>query len=246
VRRVKPDFLHDAAREARVYETLLTGENLGTAAFHGAADGFLLLENVDATPLWQVDDLEMWSTVARWLAGFHRRFAALDDEQARALGLVRYDRPFLRLWLERARSFVPHGPLDHIARAHETAVEQLASVPRTLVHGELYPSNVLIGAAPDGIRVCPIDWETAGLGPGIVDLAALVTGWSSQVADALAEAYREEAGDVDRRSFERTLRCGRLHLALRWLGWSASWSPPPEHRRDWLEEAFAMAEELAP
>jgi len=246
VQPVKPRFLFHPAREARVYETLLAGKDLGTAAFHGAADGFLLLERVEATPLWQLDDLEVWCAVARWLARFHRRFADLDDEQAHAVGLVRYDRPFLRLWLERARSFMPRGSLDRIAGAHETAVERLASEPSTLVHGELYPSNVLVVPGRDDIRVCPVDWETAGVGPGLVDLAALVTGWPSETADALAEAYREEARDVDRRSFDETLRCCRLHLAVRWLGWAANWSPPPEHRRDWLGEAMVLAEEIAP
>jgi hypothetical protein len=243
---VKPDFLHDPAREARVYETLLAGRNLGTASFHGAAGGFLLLENVDATPLWHVDDLEVWCAVARWLARFHRLFAALDDDQARAVGLVRYDRPFLRLWLERARSFVPDRQLDRISTAYESAVERLAYAPRTLVHGELYPSNVLVVPGAKGVRVCPVDWETAGLGPGIIDLAALVTGWPAQTAEALADAYREEAGDVDRRSFDETLRCCRLHLAVRWLGWADSWCPPPEHRRDWLGEALGLAEEIPP
>jgi hypothetical protein len=243
-RPVKPDLLHDAPREVRVYETLLAPADVGTAAFHGAADGLLLLEKVDATPLWQVDDLEVWCAVARWLAGFHRRFGTLEDEQARAATLIRYDRRFLSVWLERARSFVPYGALDRIVRAHETAVERLASMPQTLVHGELYPSNVLVAAGSTGIRVCPIDWETAGIGPGVVDLAALATGWSSAAADLLAEAYREEAADADGQAFAQALRCSRLHLAVRWLGWSQAWSPPPEHRHDWLAEALRLAGEI--
>ena len=30
-----------------------------------------------------------------------------------------------------------------------------------------------------------------------------------------------------------------LLVALQWLGWSDDWTPPPEHRHDWLSEALA-------
>ena len=211
-----------------------------------ADDGLLLLENVDATPLWQVDDLNVWSAVARWLGRFHRRFGRLDDAEERAATLVRYDRAFFRLWLERARSFAPRSSINRIAAAHQTVVDRLAAEPQTLVHGELYPSNVLVAAKPNGIRVCPVDWETAGLGPGALDLAALATGWAESAANALVEAYRDETDRVDQAAFAETLRCCRLHLAVRWLGWSDTWSPPAEHRHDWLEEALALADEIEP
>jgi hypothetical protein len=29
---------------------------------------------------------------------------------------------------------------------------------------------------------------------------------------------------------------------MQWLGWSAEWMPPAEHRHDWLGEALALAE----
>jgi len=31
---------------------------------------------------------------------------------------------------------------------------------------------------------------------------------------------------------------------MQWLGWSPDWSPPPEHRRNWLREALRLAEKL--
>jgi thiamine kinase-like enzyme len=29
----------------------------------------------------------------------------------------------------------------------------------------------------EGWRVCPVDWEMAAVGPGLIDLAALTAGW---------------------------------------------------------------------
>jgi len=40
------------------------------------------------------------------------------------------------------------------------------------------------------------------------------------------------------------LDCARLHLALRWLGWSRDWTPPREHARDWWAEAKGAAERI--
>ena len=96
----------------------------------------------------------------------------------------------------------------------------------------------------------PVDWEMAAVGPGLVDLAALAGGWDEAERARLLGAYREglaeggveldpepvQAADLD--------RC-RLHLAIQWIGWSAEWRPPPEHRQDWLGEAEALIEGLA-
>ena len=108
---------------------------------------------------------------------------------------------------------------------YDQAVHRLEKLPQTLVHGELYASNVLVA----GGRVAAIDWETAGRGPGILDLAALVTGWSDPDSRRLVAAY----GPVD----PGDLAAAQLVLAARWLGWSPEWTPPPEHAHDWEAEA---------
>jgi hypothetical protein len=76
----------------------------------------------------------------------------------------------------------------------------------------------------------------AGSGPGIVDLAALASGFRSEETEEILAAY----GNADRVAFD----CARLHLAVRWLGWSPAWSPPPEHEHDWRAEALDAAERL--
>ena len=129
-------------------------------------------------------------------------------------------------------------------------VDRLITLPRTLIHGEFYASNILVHKAGDTLRVCPVDWEMAALGPGLIDLAALTAGkWTDPERDALALAYREAlqangskvSGQDD---FLTALDCCRLHLAVRWLGWSREWSPPPEHAQDWLREALCLADKL--
>jgi hypothetical protein len=76
----------------------------------------------------------------------------------------------------------------------------------------------------------------AAVGVGLVDLAALVTGWSGDEFAAIVAAY----SGVD----DLALAACRLHLALQWLGWSSDWTPPPAQAHDWLGEARAAAERL--
>jgi thiamine kinase-like enzyme len=90
--------------------------------------------------------------------------------------------------------------------------------------------------------VAAVDWEQAGIGPGLVDLAALTAGrWGEADRAEIAAAYAATAGsDFDVGALEAC----RLHLALQWLGWSPGWTPPVDHRQDWLEEAVKAAARL--
>ncbi len=266
-RGVKPPFLLDPSREGKVYRTLLAPEGMGPALY-GVVDTpeagrhWLFLERSRGVELYQIGNLDTWAEVARWLGRFHRRFER--HREARALAergiLVRHDAMLLRRWLTRARGFgsrtekpgSPSGSLGtRLERAHQRVLRCLLSEPPTLVHGEFYPSNVLVDASSDPVRVIPVDWETAGWGPGLLDLAALVAGdWTETERDRLALAYFQ--GLMEPRlapvrspaAFIEALTCARLQLAIQWMGWSPTWSPPPEHVQDWTREADILLERL--
>jgi aminoglycoside phosphotransferase (APT) family kinase protein len=160
----------------------------------------------------------------RWLAGLHDRFAGIEGGR-----LTRYDESYF----DAADGNVP---------AYRLAATRLAALPRTLVHGDLYASNVLVA---DG-RVCALDWELAGTGPGVLDVAALTMGWPEEERLALAESYRLAlASPPARDDFLRDLDSAALHLAVRWLGSAGDWSPPPEHLQDWPAEVERLAARMA-
>jgi len=223
----RPSFLHDAAREIEIYRHVLEPGDLGTARFYGAADKQLFIEKVEGSELWQHGELEAWQQAARWLAGMH---AALE-EQADQPHLLRYNRDFYRRWLTRAEAI--SGDLGLVASIHEDVVDRLLALPQGLVHGDFYPSNILVAES----RICPVDWELSAAGPLLLDLAALTTGWSREEVEAIAGAYGDVPSDA--------LDLCWLHLAVQWLGWSDDWTPPTDHARDWRREAQAVAERLA-
>jgi hypothetical protein len=258
-RAAKPAFLLDPLREILTYRHLL-GSIPGPPTFYGAKIDscrkryMLLIERVDGRPLWQLGELQVWQEVARWLADLHPRFAGPERRPRPGGHLVVYDAAYYRRWMRRARAFAEqrdrswHCAVGQLSDRYEQVVERLTSLPTTFIHGELYASNVLIQESGTDLRVAPVDWEMAAIGPGLVDLAALVAGrWSDEQRTAIVQAYfdglpRPLIWDWD--EFVRALDYCRLHLAVQWLGWSPDWLPPPEHAQDWLAEAMHLAERL--
>lgn len=263
-RRAKPEFLHDPLREIEVYRDLLDGAALGTPAYHGsfvdpAAERYwLFIENVPGPVLWQVGEFDVYEEAARWLARMHAALAPAALVPPRSL--LRYDADLYRTWILRAREFAERRatPWEDATRAavidlagrYEPVIEQLTALPATVIHGEFYPSNVIVEQRAATPRIAPIDWEIAAVGPGVLDLAALTIGrWTTAQREALAGAYKDAAeagpgGDSLPDDFHAALELCRLHLAVQWLGWDPEWQPPAEHRHDWLAEALASVERL--
>jgi hypothetical protein len=264
-RMVKPAFLYDPMREIETYRSILGPNRLSTAICYGAivdsrAERYgLFLEKVPGLELYQVGNFATWRRVAGWLAIMHARFAGETGRLARAAPLLRYDAGFYRRWADRARASLgrvgrrlprdARRGMEQLFENYDRVVGHLVALPVTFVHGEFYASNVLV-REEEGLRVCPVDWEMAAVGPGLIDLAALTAGgWTADEREALAFAYR--AALVPRENwppapdaFLVALDYCRLHLAVQWLGWSPGWSPPPEHAQGWLGEALGLAEKL--
>jgi Ser/Thr protein kinase RdoA (MazF antagonist) len=260
-RTVKPAFLHEPRREVETYSRILAPAGLGPRCIAAVADAepkryWLLIEKVPGIELWQTGDLAVWEDVAAWLGRLHARFAGRAEELRTANPhLLECSDGWFREWGERAGAALADSS-DRRAAELATALERygevvgaLAALPRTFVHGELYPANVLVVQDSDPVGVYPVDWEMAAIGPGLLDLAALVGGWPSQHRQRLSSAYLRGLREADTAvtpssTLAVDLARARLHLALQWLGWSSDWRPPPELAHDWLGEALTLAREL--
>jgi Ser/Thr protein kinase RdoA (MazF antagonist) len=259
-RAARPGFVADLHRELAAYRTLLprvAGHSAATC--HAACDDgirrWLLLEKVPGVELYQVGDVGVWAAAAAAVAGLHHDLTAgLDEAPGFRDVLLHQDGDYLRQWMRRALSFEAGRGGDHlpalevVARVHPDVVARLSALPPVVLHGDLYASNVLVVRdAP--LRVCPIDWELASLGPAVLDLAALTSGgWSEDDRGAIVSAYwaamRDPRWRPDREQFGEALDAARLQICVQWLGWSPDWSPPEEHAHDWLSEAYTLADRL--
>jgi Phosphotransferase enzyme family len=244
-RLAKPASRHDPLREIEAYRDALPSHDLGTAAYYGSVVDrsrdryWLFIEHVPGLVLWQIGEHETWRAVARWLALLH------ESVRPRGNALALYDAALYRDSFERARSAGGSRALDALAGLHDRALDALARLPAAFLHGDFYPSNVLVQKRTDSLRICPIDWESAGIGPGLLDLAALVSGWGEREVVELARTYRDALAEpCPEQEFLNALDYCRLHVAVRWLDSPPGWSPPRGHARDWLTTALQLAEKL--
>lgn len=209
------------AHELAVYRDLLRPAALGTPQLlaGSARDAWLLLDAVQGAPLWQSAGVQDWCATAAWLRGAHDRLTPAATSMPSAAG---------RAWeaqLERAVACDPR--VRALTTVHARAAAALDAVPATVVHGELFPANVLV-AGDDPVVV---DWETAGHGARLLDLAALCVGWAPEQASRIAQAY---GGDL------ALLPAAHLVVAVRWLGEPAAAADAAggyAARTDWWAEA---------
>jgi hypothetical protein len=257
--------LYDPQREIEIYTQVLKPLRLGTATCYATEidpdhDRFwLFLEKVKGQELYQFGEFEVWKNVAKWLASFHSIVFARNGNYG-SLAVLDWNGKYyaqckdcLVSSLNRRALTDKHARkvLDAILAVYEVLVGRLVSQPHSLIHGEFYASNILVDVSVADARICPIDWETAGRGPLMIDLAALVAGkWNTEQREAMASVYWGSLGDELRlsfrsqREFRSALTCCRLFLAIQMLGRPAEWEPPRDHRHDWLREANELLSQL--
>ncbi|MCZ7525848.1 MAG: aminoglycoside phosphotransferase family protein [Acidimicrobiia bacterium] len=213
--------------EAAVYEHALSHLGIGVAPLFGVVhDGeevCLAIARLDR-PLKasMAPQPESLRSAVRTLASIHARAEAVVAGGPE--GLQPFDAWRSRDWLSSAIDLHGTEAFEDIGIHRILEVfDELAAGPWTLVHGDCYPANVLV---TQGVPVF-VDWETAGIGPGELDLAALTERWPDDVvADCLDRYCSERWGGPARRSVVRRLAAARCFLYVRWLGGSPSLRRP--------------------
>jgi len=235
--------LWHGARERYVYETVLAGRDLGTPELYGlvwdepSGRHWLLLEFVQGRTLRQ-SPIEDWVAAAGWLGRLHGALGGREAELARPGLLVNYDDAYFRDMAERAlravgsRSGSLHRRLAAAVDAYWAMIEGFCGGRPTLVHGSYRPKNILVDTSPTPLRICPVDWELAAVGPQLHDLACMANEVDHRpTIERFCEAYAEGAD-----AFGLEVTCSdellaeldrlRLHRVLRSLARSAEWAYP--------------------
>lgn len=228
--------------ELDVYGRLLIGAELGTPRFvteAPAKDGshWLVLEFVDGTPLKWLD-FEWWLVAAGWLGRKDAHFQARQGELAAVTSLRRFDEAhFAALGSQAMEAVHSTDPgkassLAPIVEYCDEVVQDLTLGEWTLVHGSYRRAQVLVVTTSVPPRVCAVDWETAGYGSPLCDLASLCEGFESERLSALVGAYLDSvvqhggvAPDV-----EDLCRAMRAHWICRQLRFVVK-----SFRRHWAE-----------
>jgi hypothetical protein len=267
-RQIRPHFLYAPLREIETYRKTLPPLDLGTPVCYGATilakqeRYWLFLERVPGPMLWQMGRMESWNQAARWLARLHNSFGTVNGGPVPPClaHLTRYDSSFYQTWLHRADEFLRrkysgngHSARRRFARLanrYDRVVKILAGLPTTFIHGEFYPSNVIMRHSGRGREICPVDWELAAIAPGLIDLAALTSGdWSEERRNLMIASYRDALEPANgelpsMRDLIEAVDCCQLHISMQLLGWASDWSPPRRHAQNWLREAVRIGRRL--
>jgi hypothetical protein len=248
-----PSFGHRGGPryEAVVYRSILAKAPLTTPKFFGAwedagGETWLFLEYLDgARSAAKKNPEEMLPAAARWAARFHA-VAAEPSSVLDRRGLKVYDAAYYRRWARRATRLA--GEEQHefpwLAAVCQRAEPLLSALPDgevTIIHGEFTPHNVL---AREGV-ILPVDWETAAVAIGEIDLAGLTENWPPDIVRVCEREYaRARWPDGEPDEFARNLDLARLYWTLRWLGDRRSRLRRPKRVLDRYTALAAIAERL--
>ena len=213
--------------EAEVYRQVLTDSPVTTPAYyatlHDGATGLttLLIEFLEGA--WYIskhpEPDRGLAKAARWLGRFH---AASEPRVADGSWefLKRYDGGYYRAWARRTVEYAGEMHqrfpwLRTLAERFGKAADLLLAAPPTVIHGEFYPQNVVCL----GETIYPVDWESAAVATGEIDLAALTERWDDTIVAICRRAYEAERwpGGVPADADQR-FAAARMFVHFRWLG----------------------------
>ena len=237
--------------EIEVYRHVLQPLPISVPKFYGSYndvatdDTWLILGCVDPSlRLGKGPQPETMLRAAEWIGRFH---AANEPRVSMAAlsFLNRYDSEYYLGWVRRTSLFAgslhQHFPLlTTLSERIEECIDILLSAPPTVIHGEYYPHNVLVS---DGV-IYPLDWESAAIASGEIDLATLTEAWGPEIMRQCELKYQQARwGVTTAPEFSRRLAAARLYLCFRWLGDQPDWTVG-EGSRCYFEQLHSLAEEL--
>jgi aminoglycoside phosphotransferase (APT) family kinase protein len=214
--------------EIRVYQELLPLLPTSVARYYGTftvettGQRCLILQWLDkALRLHRAVDSEAaMALAAQWLGKFH---AAAEARLREALI------PFLNTYeaghyIRWARHVSHDAGMLHerypwlwtLCEHFEEASRELVRGPLTVIHGEYYPMNILVGDD----AVYPVDWQSAAIARGELDLASMIEGWQDDevISECIRMYQQSRWPDGAPEDFHRALAIARVYWPLRWLG----------------------------
>jgi hypothetical protein len=239
----RSDFSHRGGvrYEAAVYRQVLTPLSASTARCYGdyvdplSGRAVLVLEYMtDAEQI--TETVNAWDDIvaaAAWIGAVQRSGEHWFGDRYPEF-LHAYDAAYFLGWSERtdvlAGAWHHTFPWLHtvcVAFAHRV-VPLLLAAPQSFIHGEYCPKNILVRNR----QICPVDWETAAIGAGEIDLAGLTDRWPLESVRACEEAYAQ-ARWPQRKSTGMAARllAARIYLHLRWLGDPSAIKSPRDRRQ---------------
>ena len=228
--------------ERRCYEEVVPGLELSSPTYYGSVeqpDGscWLFLEDV-GRERFSANDSQHRALASRWLGRLHRHGVNIDAARRlpeggppRYLQHLRDGRARVRKNLENPgitpeeREFLLTvlATLDRVESRWDAIERACALLPETAVHSDFRPKNVRVREETSGPVLYALDWELAGWGIPVADLAPARSSLGTLQIDpeTYANALAGHGPRLDRRAVRRLSLIGFLFRQLAAIDWSS-------------------------
>jgi hypothetical protein len=208
--------------EARIYQDILDKTPIAKISFYGQCrlnnndDLLLVIEYLGETlRMLYSGEANVLNKASKWIGNFHR----LQESNSPSFVTV-YDKAYYKTWSDRFRkltsSFNEKFPwLEKLANYYDDNIVCMISCPQTIIHGEFYPRNILL---KDKI-IYVVDWESAAIAPGEIDLASLIEGWGEDIAGSVRNEYKTSRwpdGNFKEEEFQNRLLMAQIYFHFWW------------------------------
>ncbi len=163
---------------------------------------------------------------ARWMGRFHAAHQVLPNNGSFPF-LIHYNAEYFQGWAQRTLTFAKplrdEFPwLRKLCRHPADWIRPLLSASPVIIHGEFYTKNLLLRRK----QIHVDDWESAAVGAGEIDLAALTEGgWPVKFVSRCERAYQHARWPSGTPThFRKTLEAAKIYLHFRWLGEREDWA----------------------
>ena len=203
--------------EAKIYLEILEKVSLSKIKYYGQCqlkngDTLLVIEYLgENLRIPFSKDPDVLIKAAEWIGSFHKIYADKIPPFVK-----RYDKSYFTIWSKQFENSM-HAYLDEypwlkaVIDFYNDNVEILTSAQQTIIHGEYYPKNILQKQG----TIYPVDWESAAVAPGEIDLASLLEGLDMETAARVKGVYKKARWPLQMDSvndFEQRLLMAQIYF----------------------------------
>lgn len=230
--------------EAKVYKNILHKTPLSSAHFYGVYkeknnETCLIIQYLNGSKLLKDQhDPGYFGKAASWIGSLHKMYESNPPE-----AITDYDTEYYTIWLERVGKLLEklkkkHPWLPAVCTYFKERMHLLSDSVKTFIHGEYYTKNILVQKD----IIYPIDWESAAIGPGEIDLASLIEGWDYKRKNIAIKSYlkaRWPDGNFSESGFRERLLLVKIYFFFRWTG---EYDDPEVwlERTSWFNNFYSM------
>ena len=203
--------------EAKIYSDILEKISLSKTKYYGQCqldngDTLLVLEYLgENLRMFYSKDPDVLLKAAEWIGSFHKIY----EDKAPAF-VKRYDQSYYIIWSKHFENSMyaylnEYAWLKAVINFYNDNVGILTSAQQTIIHGEYYPKNILQKQG----TIYPVDWESAAVAPGEIDLASLLEGLDMETAARVKGVYKKARWPLQMDSvndFEQRLLMAQIYF----------------------------------